>query len=367
MDPTNLTALVAFFAAALAFPPYIRWLKSQQIEQHIREEGPQSHAAKAKTPTMGGLCFIVISAAVAAGYIVLLPDSTQGGWSSARVDALMALVTGIACGAVGFADDFGKVRSKSNKGLSASGRLKIEFGLGLALALALYLIHSVPDSFVGFGGAVILSEPVKLAYLFIVIPFLVAATTNALNLHDGMDGLAGGTSVLVFSVLFFMLLILGKLYLAAICAALVGSVTAFLMFNRNPASVFMGDTGSLYLGGIMAAVVAVSGLLLWFVPLALIYIVETLSVIAQVVYFKLTKEYAAPAGMSPPAIVFTKLTKRLPGEGKRLFRMAPLHHHFEAIGADRGEPEWKVVAYFWMVQFLLCAFVWMLFSVAFNA
>jgi phospho-N-acetylmuramoyl-pentapeptide-transferase len=119
----------------------------------------------------------------------------------------------------------------------------------------------------------------------------------------------------------------------------------------------MGDTGSLFIGGALAGLVAASGLLFWFIPLALIYIIETLSVIIQVVYFKLTKAYTPEQPMSKPKLILTKLTKRLPGEGKRFFRMAPLHHHFEAVGADKGIAEWQVVAGFWVAQLVICVAV----------
>jgi phospho-N-acetylmuramoyl-pentapeptide-transferase len=145
--------------------------------------------------------------------------------------------------------------------------------------------------------------------------------------------------------------------LAVVAASLVGAVGGFLIYNRNPAKVFMGDTGSLYLGGALASLVAASGLILWFIPLALIYIIETVSVMIQVVYFKLTKDYTPETPMSKPALLWLKLTKRLPGEGKRFFRMAPLHHHFEAVGEDKGVPEWQVVAYFWLAQLAICAAV----------
>src|SRR5205085_4570311 len=134
--------------------------------------------------------------------------------------------------------------------------------------------------------------------------------------------------------------------LAAVAAAGAGSVAGFLIYNRYKASIFMGDTGSLFLGGLMASLVLAGRLEIWFIPLSLIYILETLSVMIQVVYFKLTKDYQPEKAMSGPALVWLKLTRRLPGEGKRIFRMAPLHHHFEAVGAEKGLKEWQVVACF---------------------
>jgi phospho-N-acetylmuramoyl-pentapeptide-transferase len=159
-----------------------------------------------------------------------------------------------------------------------------------------------------------------------------------------------------------MLLMTGQVPLAVVATAAAGSVAGFLVYNRYKASIFMGDTGSLFLGGLMALLVVAGKLELWFIPLALVYIVETLSVIIQVVYFKLTKDYQPEKPMSAPALIWLKLTKRLPGEGKRFFKMAPLHHHFEAVGAEKGIAEWQVVAGFWLVQMALCLAVLATFS-----
>lgn len=339
-----MSGVIAFALSAIVFPFYISWLKKKQIEQYVREEGPQSHAAKSKTPTMGGLCFIAVSTVVSLGCLLLAKPSPEVSL------AIAVTIVAALCGLVGFADDFAKVTSKSNKGLSAKARLLIEFGIGFAFG-AFFL-------FQGFGTTLLHVDPIwQYIYALGLIPFLVAATTNAMNLHDGMDGLAGGTSLQVFFVLTFMLTASHQSDLAIVSLSLAGAVAGFLLYNRNPAKVFMGDTGSLFLGGALAALVAASGFVFWFIPLALIYIVETISVMIQVVYFKLTKDYTPETPMSKPALIWHKLTKRLPGEGKRFFRMAPLHHHFEAVGEDKGVPEWQVVAYFWLAQSIICAAV----------
>jgi phospho-N-acetylmuramoyl-pentapeptide-transferase len=141
---------------------------------------------------------------------------------------------------------------------------------------------------------------------------------------------------------------------ATISATAAMALLAFLIYNKNPAKIFMGDTGSLFIGGLMATLVVASGLTLYFVPLSLIYIAEALSVMLQVTYFKLTKPYTPEKPMSQPAQIVLKLTRRLPGEGKRLFAMAPLHHHFEAVLAPKGWTEQQVVLAFWLVQIVLC-------------
>jgi phospho-N-acetylmuramoyl-pentapeptide-transferase len=339
--------LLAFALSLALFPVYIAWLKANEIRQFIRVEGPASHQEKARTPTTGGVCFIV---AIVITYLVC-------GIFFHYLERLSAsvLILALLCALTGFADDLAKLRKKANAGLSASLRLVIEVGLGVLFALSLLL---VPDPHV---QEPFLLVPVRFGlawsippWLFVCLSaFLVSATTNALNLHDGMDGLAAGTSVLVLAVMAVILMPFSETGLAPLALATVGALLGFLLFNKYPAKIFMGDTGSLFLGGLMAGLTLVGGFLLWFVPLTVIYIAEALSVIAQVSYFKLTKPYLPPQPMSRPALIWLKLTKRLPGEGKRLLRMAPLHHHFEALMAERGVPEWQVVAAFWGVQLIV--------------
>lgn len=355
-----LAALSSFIVCALTYPFYIKWLRDKQIQQFIRKEGPAAHAAKSKTPTMGGLCFMVVIPLVS---LVLLWRSGLPAQNS--IDAIktyLVLGTAFACGLLGLADDFGKVTSRSNKGISGKLRLACEFGLGLLIGASLLLFQTPIEIILGFNlkdaNAVVLThlpKTLELLYMFVLVPFIMAATSNALNLHDGMDGLCGGTSFLVFCSFVFMLLFVSHCEsLVWISSAAAGAMLAFLIFNRNPARIFMGDTGSLFIGALMAGIVVFSGLTLWFIPLALIYIVETLSVMAQVAYFKLTKPHAAEINKSGFSLLIYKLTHKLPGEGKRLFRMAPIHHHFESLAAEKGMKEWEVVALFWFAQFCIC-------------
>lgn len=346
---------MGFLLAVMLMPPYIRWLKAKQVGQFIRQEGPGSHLAKARTPTMGGLCFMTTSLLSAC-----LWWWYAGAWSSV---ALCVVITALMCGAIGFSDDLAKVVSRSNTGLSAWLRLFLEgcFGAGLGVLLILSGAKTqllVPGLVFGdihvFSSGVI--ELHVLVYLLLAA-FLVAATANAINLHDGMDGLAAGTCVQVLTAIGIVLLNTHQPALAAIAAAAAGSVFAFLLFNRYPASIFMGDAGSLFLGGLMASLVLAGDIEAWFVPLSFIYIAETLSVVIQVVYFKLTKEYQPERPISKLALIWLKLSKRLPGEGKRFFRMAPLHHHFEAVLAERGISERAVVSLFWLGQLFLCVMV----------
>lgn len=346
-----MTSLVGFCSCALLLPPFIAGLKKRQIGQFIREEGPKSHSTKARTPTMGGICFIAAFCLSILSWLIFARELEPY--------IFVAVVVSVLCGAVGVIDDLSKLKARTNSGLPAWQRLGLETILGVALAA--FLLYLGP-------GAHLIIPPVLQAFhldavivyplFFVVISgFLMAATTNAVNLHDGMDGLAAGTSCQVLAAMAIILLSTGQLALACLASAAAGSICAFLLFNRHPASVFMGDTGSLFIGGLMATLVISGGLWLWFIPLALIYIVETLSVIFQVVYFKVSKDYKPQYPMSQMALIWMKLTKRLPGEGKRLLRMAPLHHHFEAIAQEKGIEEWQVVLAFWLIQLAICMLV----------
>jgi phospho-N-acetylmuramoyl-pentapeptide-transferase len=346
--------LVAFLLTVLTLPFYIRWVKRRQIEQFLREEGPESHAAKAHTPTTGGAWFMLTILLCSFAWLYY-----RHGYDIA---VLLVMCVAFSCGLLGLVDDLAKVQKKANRGISARFRLIAEALIGLAFA---FVLISIDKAFIVMptfhGTPTSLHESIPEALYLFLGAFLVAATTNALNLHDGMDGLAAGTSALVLITFSVMFSALGNFGLAALSSIGAGSLCAFLVFNRYPAKIFMGDTGSLFIGGLLAALTLSGGLIFWFVPLAFIYIAETLSVMMQVVWFKLTKSYTPEKPMSSPALIWLKLTKRLPGEGRRLFAMAPLHHHFEALFQESGVAEWQIVAGFWLVQMTICLFVLVLF------
>lgn len=338
--------MAAFFITVCLLPSYIAQLKKMKIQQYMREEGPKSHQAKAGTPSAGGVCFI------SACLIAYLPAHFYFGWQD--LDALAVLAVGVVCGAVGFVDDAAKFKQKANKGISAKKRLMAEAALGVALGLVLSFAKPA------HGLDLYLTQTLRVeltsswaALIIFLSTFLIMATTNAVNLHDGMDGLAAGTSFLTFATMTVMFISLGQVPLAALSATTSGALAGFLVFNKKPAKIFMGDTGSLFLGGLMGALVVASGTVAYFVPLSLIYIAETVSVMLQVVYFKMTKPYTPDKPMSPLAVA--KVKWNLKAEGKRLFLMAPLHHHFEALFESKGVHEGQVVAGFWAVQALLCA------------
>jgi len=305
-----IPAVIAFLVTVAGTPLIIPVLKRIKAGQSIREDGPQSHMVKSGTPTMGGVAII-------AG--VLVTCLTSGGTTR---DMLAILGAFLAFGILGFLDDFVKVSMKRNLGLTAKQKLALQ--ILIAVVLAAYQSH-----FSIYGTRIFvpfLNENIDFGIWYIpFIAFVVVAMVNAVNLTDGLDGLASGVTLIV--ALFFA--IVGSMYgspaAALFCSAVAGACFGFLMFNRHPAKVFMGDTGSLALGGGIAAAAIIMNVVLVLPFVGGVYVAEALSVVLQVASYK---------------------TRR-----KRVFKMAPLHHHFELSGWK----ETKVVAVFWTVTFLLCA------------
>jgi phospho-N-acetylmuramoyl-pentapeptide-transferase len=299
------TAGLGFWAV-----PLLRALKAGQI---IREDGPQAHLKKAGTPTMGGI--FLLPPAV---FVALL-------WSNFSADVLAVSALTLAYGAIGFLDDWQIIRRKSNKGISP--RMKLGLQIGFAILFCLWLLLTQPVSITTIALPMGLALPLG-SLFWVVAGFAMVSESNATNLTDGLDGLAGGTVAIA-------LLGLGAviapshpdLALFAIC--LSGSCLGFLVHNRNPARVFMGDTGSLGLGGALAAVAVLSNSLFALMILSGLFAWETLSVIIQVTYFKATK---GPDGV-----------------GKRFFKMSPYHNHLELSGWN----ETRIVAVFYVIAGLL--------------
>jgi phospho-N-acetylmuramoyl-pentapeptide-transferase len=305
-------------------PKFIGWLRVRQGKgQPIRSDGPQTHLAKVGTPTMGGLMILT-----AVGISLLL-------WMDLRNVYVWAcvLVTG-GFGLIGFLDDYDKVKKRSAKGVSAKARLLAEFTIA-GLATALIVSHSDTDLYLPF-----VNGPVAdIGWFYIIFgAFVIVAFGNAVNLTDGLDGLA--TMPVIISCIAFMMIAylvgnakyaayLGIPYVAGagdltiLCGAIVGAGLAFLWFNAPPAAVFMGDTGSLALGGALGTVAVTTHHEFVLAIIGGLFVVEAMSVVIQVFWFKRT--------------------------GRRVFRMAPIHHHFEQLGWS--EP--TVVIRFWIVAFVL--------------
>ncbi|NEQ30954.1 MAG: phospho-N-acetylmuramoyl-pentapeptide-transferase [Leptolyngbya sp. SIO4C5] len=305
-----LVAAILSAALGLWVVPLLRSLKAGQF---IRAEGPQAHLKKAGTPTMGGIFFIPVAAVVAVGLT---------GFSG-HVLAVTALM--LAYGLIGWLDDWQVLRRRSNKGISP--RMKLALQIGFAVLFCLWTLGTQPAAIttvsLPFGWFL------PLGFLFWPLAgFALVAESNATNLTDGVDGLMAGTGAIAL-LGFGALVAPSHPDLMVFCAALSGACLGFLAHNRNPAKVFMGDTGSLALGGALAAVGILSGNLFGLLVVTLLFFAETVSVILQVGYYKATK---GPDGI-----------------GKRLFRMAPLHHHFELSGWS----EVRVVATFYGVTAFL--------------
>ena len=301
-------ALLLSMAVSVFFgKSYIPWLHRQNAEQTIKEIGPTWHAAKTGTPTMGGVMFILGTAL--AVLTVGFPSMLEG-----RFAHLFVFVFALVFGAIGMLDDWEKIKNHHNTGLSA----KMKFLLQLAASLAfivlmrnLGLVNTklyLPVS----GGSLQIPEWLY----FIFAAFVIVGTVNAVNITDGVDGLATGSSIPVCLFFACVSFAWGRNYLeqGIFASALLGGLLGFLVYNFNPAKVFMGDTGSLFLGGAIAAMAFVYDMPLILLSVGLVFIVETLSDIIQVSYFKLS-------------------------HGKRVFKMAPFHHHLE-MGGWTGK-KWK--------------------------
>ena len=323
-----VTALLICFILG---PILIRMLQKFQIHQPIREEGPRTHRAKSGTPTMGGL--LIISA-------ILIPSLLWCNLTNPYVQ--ITLVTTVWMGLIGFLDDWLRVIKKRRKGLIGRYKLIGQMTFGLALGLFLYYNPIVKDAgtltsipflkglFINFG-----------LFYVVLVMFVLTGSSNAVNLSDGVDGLAIGLSAfcfLAFAGLAYLsghrgfsdylniMYLEGSGELSIYCMSAVGAALGFLWFNSHPAQVFMGDTGSLSLGGALGVVAVLLKRELLLLIIGGVFVAEALSVILQVFSFKLT--------------------------GKRVFRMAPLHHHFELAGWHEN----KVVVRFWIVGVLLALF-----------
>lgn len=322
-----LTALVSFLLSALLGRKIIPALHKLKFGQTIRDVGPSWHKNKQGTPTMGGVLFILgTTVALAAAIAVcelFLPEHIGVKIFTATPLTLTRLFGGLilalCCGAIGFVDDYIKVVKKRNLGLTERQKLFAQLLVAAGYAFSLYLAGGTQIA-VPFVG------DVDLGIWF--IPFcilVVVGAVNATNLTDGIDGLCGTVS---FVIALFFLAIAGLgnfLGMGLTAAALAGGLAGFLVWNMHPARVFMGDTGSLFIGGALCALAFGMGQPLLLIPAGIVYIVETLSVILQVTYFKLT-------------------------HGKRLFKMSPLHHHCEMCGWSEN----KIVGVFTFVTLLGC-------------
>jgi phospho-N-acetylmuramoyl-pentapeptide-transferase len=316
-----VAALVAMLISILAGPTFIDFLRRHEFGQHIREEGPQHHSAKQGTPTMGGL-LIVLAAAIA---FLATSDYT--------LPALAIFFTAVACGAIGFLDDLVKLRHRRSLGLNGRWKMLLLLGIAAAVGVAGHHQHLSHKLFIP-----IVDYSLSLGWgWYVLVFFIIAGSANAVNLTDGIDGLAAGTAIIALFTFTAMAVTIyirqtadghrieNRLDAAFIGAALIGAAIGFLWFNAFPAEVFMGDTGSMALGGAIGAMAIFLQVPLLLLLVGGIFVIEAGSVILQVASFRYW--------------------------GKRVFLMAPLHHHFEM----KAWSETKIMVRFWIVTGILCA------------
>ena len=300
--------ILSIIFSLVSGPIAIPLLRKLKFGQNIREEGPESHLKKAGTPTMGGIIFILSSLIV----MLILGNKFND-------KAMIALYSLIAFGFIGFLDDLLKILKKQSEGLKPGQKMILL--LIFSIALAIYGYYNLNTNLL----IPFTSFEIQLGILY--IPFVViiyAATTNAVNLTDGLDGLATSVSILVLTFFTIVCFMMKETSLAVFCVVLIGGLIGFLKYNAYPAKIFMGDTGSLAIGGAIATIAIILEQPLLIIIVGGVYVFETLSVIIQVTSFKLT--------------------------GKRVFKMAPVHHHFEKCGWS----EVKIVTVFSLITAVLC-------------
>lgn len=306
----TFTAMIGFLIVIILGPIFIPMLARFKFGQTVRDEGPQSHLAKNGTPTMGGVMMIVA---------ILITGLTRATISKGLIVGLICIV---GFGFVGFLDDFIKIKMKRSLGLKAYQKIILQFALALYIAYYQYSASpSATQLVIPFTNHII---NLGIWYIPFMMIFIIG-TVNAVNLTDGLDGLASGVTLIVSCFFVLFAVSISNSDVAILAAATAGACLGFLGFNSYPAKVFMGDTGSMALGGAVVAFATLTNSPLLIVIVGFIYLAEALSVMIQVTYFKLT-------------------------HGKRIFKMAPLHHHFEQC----GWPETRVVFVFWIVTVVLC-------------
>jgi phospho-N-acetylmuramoyl-pentapeptide-transferase len=300
-----IAGMAAMLITIFLGPKFIEFLRVREFGQQIREEGPQEHHAKAGTPTMGGL---IIFLAVAIPYLVLSDRDTA---------SLAVFGVAIGCAGLGFADDFIKVSRKRSLGLSARYKLLAQIGLALALWWVAYDELGIAPALESriFDAEIYLGPVVYLIFVY----FVIAGASNAVNLTDGLDGLAAGSCAIVLLAYTAITITNGQEGLALLSACFVGASVGFLWFNAFPASIFMGDTGSLGLGGAIGALAVMTQTELLLIILGGIFVIEALSVAVQVISFKMFR--------------------------RRVLLMAPVHHHFELLAWS----ETKIMLRFWII------------------
>ena len=318
MTKVLITAAVAAVLSGVIGYFLIPVLRALKAGQSIREDGPIWHNYKAGTPMMGGLMFIAAAILCLIGNIFTMEDYS----------VFFVLLMALAFGAIGFLDDFFKMKYKRNLGLTSIQKFMLQLAISAIFLYAMYKQGAMSSHlYIPFVDLTFEIHP--LVYIFIAM-FIMVGCDNAVNITDGVDGLSSSVTLPVMVFFTAAAILKGKYDLALLPASLFGGLVAYLFYNWHPAKVFMGDTGSLFLGGIVCGLAFALDMPLILILVGFVYICETLSVILQVGYFKLT-------------------------HGKRLFKMAPVHHHFEMCGWK----EVKIVIVFALVSCVMCVIAWL--------
>ncbi len=288
------TVLIGLISSLILGKIFLKQVQKRGYKQPIYEDAPNAHMQKAGTPTMGGLVFVI-------PFILIVNLTTMIDKSSV---SLIYTITAIGFLLIGYKDDILKITNNKNEsGFTPKQKLIFQFSIGIIVSNILYV--SDQSSIIEIFG-----KNLELGFLyFLITPIVIVGFSNATNLTDGLDGLLTSISIIAFTTLGFIALIEGRLLVVLLISFVVGSLLGFLMFNFHPAKMFMGDTGSLFLGAVFAVTIIILKVEIIGLIIGSIYIIETLSVVIQVSYFKYTKSKS--------------------GIGKRIFLMAPLHHHFE--------------------------------------
>lgn len=309
----TVAMLLGLILCLLFGVPYVDIVKKKMFNQHVKDVVAEQHKAKDGTPTTGGI-FIF-------GAIVIASITTLMLAQKFTTTALMILLTLFFYALIGFQDDYIKIKNKENDGISARGKFLRQVLIALLPAIFVMCSKSDMATYLSFGY-----WHLNIGWLYpIFVVFVLTGASNAYNLTDGLDGLAASCGVFSFLACTFIAFFLGEAEVAIISATVVGALIGFLKYNKPKAQIFMGDTGSLALGGLLGALAVIGKFELWLIPIGIIYIIETLSVMLQVASYKTT--------------------------GKRIFKMSPIHHHFELCGWS----EKRIVVTFAMISALFSA------------
>ena len=321
INDSIVALLISFTCTAVCCPLLIPVLYKFKFGQQVRDDGPQAHLKKSGTPTMGG---IMILLGIIAGSLFYINKYTL---------VLPVLLFTVAYGVIGFLDDFLKIKKRKSEGLKSLHKFILQIILTAVFVYYLHVQKTADTMLIPFTGSLSTGYMLHTGMFFIpLVFFIVLGTDNGVNFTDGVDGLCTCVTIIV-SIFFGVIAIRENIMISPVIGAVIGSLTGFLIYNTNPAKVFMGDTGSLALGGFVASTALVMQLPLFIAIVGFIYLIEVVSVIIQVGYFKATK-------------------------GKRFFKMAPIHHHFELSGWS----ETKVVTIFSIVTAILSLLLYLGFN-----